>query len=309
METILITGGTGLIGSRLTTLLTEKGYRIIILTRTPKENTNHPLVSHSYWDPERKIVDEETVRSADHIIHLAGAGVMDKRWTDKYKQQIVDSRVLGGALLAEVLSKNKGHVKTFISGSAIGWYGADHFGGHPFTEMDAASNDFLGQTCVAWEESVLQLKDKQIRVCYVRTGIVLSSHGGALKEFMKPITWGVAGILGNGKQMVSWIHVDDLCRIFIHLVEHENCEGAYNGVAPYPISNMHMVKAIAKIKKGNWYLPMYVPAFILKLMIGEGSIEILKSTTVSAEKIMNTGFKFDYPQLHNALQQLLYPEQ
>ena len=196
-------------------------------------------------------------------------------------------------------------MKAIISASAIGWYGPDVKENYQFVENDPADSHFLGETCRLWEESIEPATKLGIRVCKIRTGIVLSTKGGALVEFMKPIRLGVAGILGNGKQIVSWIHIEDLCRIFIHAIENENLNGNYNAVAPEPVSNKKLTITLAKIMKGIFFIPSYVPKFVLKIMMGERSIEVLKSTNVSCEKIRNTGFTFLYPSIEVALRQLL----
>jgi uncharacterized protein (TIGR01777 family) len=305
METILITGGTGLIGRHLSVMLANMGYRVIILSRNHQVQPIHPQISFGYWNPNLHEIDAVAVRKADHIIHLAGAGVMDKRWNDSYKKQILQSRVNSGKLLIEVLSSDKGNVKTIVSSSAIGWYGRDEKTAYGFTETDAVTADFLGQTCQSWENSISTAKDLGIRLCIVRTGIVLSNKGGALKEFIKPLQFGIAGILGSGRQIISWIHIDDLCGMFIHLIQNKELSGIYNGVAPLPVSNQEMVKTVARIRNGKLFLPLHIPAFMLKLLIGEGSVEILKSTRVSADKILSTGFRFLYPEIGIAIENLI----
>ena len=304
METILITGGTGLIGKRLSTMLLESGYHVIVLTRNPRNMTAPKNLAYAYWDPSINEIDAAAVRNADHIIHLAGAGVMDKRWNEAYKNMILNSRVDSGKLLVETLKGNRGKVKSLISASAIGWYGADLKGRDAYKETDEASTDFLGKTCDAWEKSVASVSACGIRLCYVRTGIVLSKDGGACNEFIKPMRLGIAGILGSGKQVVSWVHIDDLCRFFIYLIQNQNLYGVYNGVAPFPVSNKELVLAIAKSRNGKLFVPMKIPAFILKIMLGEGSVEVLKSCRVSAQKTMDTGFEFLYPNIEAAARQI-----
>lgn len=305
METILITGGTGLIGKRLSVMLADKGYNVVVLTRQVFFPSTDPRIKFVSWDPEREFIENETLQQADHIIHLAGAGVMDKRWNDSYKKQILHSRVKSGEFLMKALANGNHRVKTLICSSAIGWYGADLQYEHSFIETDKASADFLGQTCLAWENSITKASSMGIRTCFVRTGIVLSKDGGALKEFMKPLKFGIAGILGSGRQIISWIHIDDLCRIFMHLLENHHLSGPYNAVAPYPVSNGVLVKTLAKKKNGKWYFPLHVPSFMLKLMIGEGSIEILKSTSVSSKKIVAAGFQFKFETIEDAINEIL----
>ena len=303
MQTVLITGGTGLIGKALTKQLLAKDYKVIIITRRAKEISGKEQLTYAAWDIKNQTIDIKAVQSSDFIIHLAGAPVVEKKWTEAYKKEIVDSRILGSKLLCDTLKNNVHKVKAIISASAIGWYGADKEPGHYFTENEKASDDFLGHTCLLWEQSISKAEDTGIRVCKLRTGIVLSNDGGALVEFKKPLRTGIAGILSSGKQMVSWIHLDDLCRIYIHAMENE-LAGAYNAVAPRPVTNKKLTLLLAKALRGKFYIPMHVPAFILKLVMGKRSVEVLKSATVSCEKIRETEFTFIYPSIDAAFTQL-----
>ncbi len=302
MATILITGGTGLVGNALTNALLQKGHHIIILTRQKDKQSGISNLSYATWDVEKMQMDEEAITQADYIIHLAGAGVADKRWTAKRKKEILDSRVKSGELLVQSLKTISNQVKALVSASAIGWYGADPEipNPNPFKEDDVSSDDFLGKTCKLWEESLNPLASSGIRLVKLRTGIVLSKKGGALKEFLKPLQFRVAAILGNGKQIISWIHIDDLVNMFIAAIENENLNGVYNAVAPNPVSNKELTLALARAKY-KFFIPFYVPSFILKFMLGEMSIEVLKSATVSAEKIINAGFHFNYSTIENAV--------
>jgi len=304
MQTVLITGGTGLIGTALTQMLLQKGYAVIILSRSAKI-ANDPFVSFAEWNMEAQTVDVAAIQKADYIIHLAGANVGEKRWTKKRKKEILESRTKSGAVLVKVLKENTHKVKALISASAIGWYGPDNAtskkGG--FREDAPAYEDFLGGTCLQWEESLKPLAT-DVRLVHLRTGIVLGNGGGALPEFKKPLQLGIAAILGGGKQMISWIHVEDLCRMYIYALEN-NLSGVYNAVAPTHVTNKTLTLALAKALRGKAYIPIHVPSFILKIVLGEMSIEVLKSTTVNCDKIRNTGFKFVYPSLDAALKELV----
>lgn len=304
-KNILITGGTGLVGNALCEMLIKKGYSVSILTRSKNKTATSTGIELSNWDIENNYLDSAAIAKADYIIHLAGAGVVDKKWTEAYKKEILDSRVKSSELIVQSLRNNSHKVKAIISASAIGWYGPDVKENYQFIESDPADNHFLGKTCKLWEESIEPAEKLGIRVCKIRTGIVLSKKGGALAEFMKPIRIGIAAILGNGKQMVSWIHIEDLCRIFIYAIENESLNGSFNAVAPAPVNNKTLTITLAKIMKGIFYIPSYVPKFVLKIMMGERSIEVLKSTNVSCEKIRNAGFTFLYPSIEIALRQLL----
>ena len=302
MTTILITGGTGLVGNALTKALLSKGYSVIILTRQKDKQSTVPNLSYAHWDIDNMTIDELAFTQVTYIIHLAGAGVADERWTKKRKQEIVDSRVKSGQLLVQTLRNIPNKVQAIISASAIGWYGADPIvpNSNPFTEDQKSATDFLGTTCKLWEESTIPLKEIDKRLVHIRIGIVLSKNGGALKEFIKPQKFGVAAILGNGKQVISWIHIDDLVNIFISAIENETMQGAYNAVAPNPVSNKALTIALAKARD-KFYIPIHVPSFVLKIVLGEMSVEVLKSATVSAEKLLATGFQFTYNRIEEAL--------
>ncbi|MEP7277969.1 MAG: TIGR01777 family oxidoreductase [Bacteroidota bacterium] len=308
MPTILITGGTGLIGKALSELLMQKGYSVIILTRKPaqqKMNTQSGL-SYAGWNVSKQLIDIAAVQQADYIIHLAGAGVADKRWTSKRKKEILLSRTQSSALLVKTLTDNNNQVKAVISASAIGWYGADPLvpNPNPFVETDPPDGAFLGQTCRQWEESIEPVVALGKRLVTVRTGIVLSRAGGAMNEFVKPLRFGIAAILGSGKQVISWVHIDDLCRIYLQAIEDEKMVGAWNAVAPKPLANKEFTIRLAKAIKKNFYIPLYIPSWVLKLVLGQMSIEVLKSATVSAKKLRTVGYQFLYPSPEAAINQL-----
>ena len=307
MATVLITGGTGMIGKKLTELLMDRGYQVIILSRKSGVRSQERSITYANWDIENQTIDMDAIQKADYIIHLAGAGVADKRWSAKRKKEIVDSRVKSSALIVKALNGIPNKIKAVISTSAIGWYGADSKDSlqNGFDEEANADTEFLGSTCKAWEESIEPVEKLNKRLVKLRVGIVLSNTGGALKEFRKPIQMGIAAILGNGKQIVSWVHVDDLCNMFIYAMEHEEMNGVFNAVAPNPVSNKIVTLTLAKIMKGRFFIPVYVPSFLLKIMLGEMSIEVLKSATVNSNKIKKAGYVFLYPTIENALKQLL----
>jgi uncharacterized protein (TIGR01777 family) len=308
MENILITGGTGTIGTRLTALLIERGYTVTILTREiPTLPAEKDGIQYALWNIEAQTIDESAIRKADHVIHLTGAGVADKRWNVKRKQEILDSRTHSSALLVKALTVIPNHVKSVISASAIGWYGADTAESklNGFTESDKADTAFLGETCRLWEASIEPVTALGKRLVKFRTGIVLSVQGGAFAEFIKPLTFGLATILGNGRQVISWIHEDDLCAMYLYAIQNVTLEGSFNAVAPVPVTNRRFILKLAKIRNGIFFLPMYVPAFLLKGVMGEMSIEVLKSTTVSCKNIVANGFQFQFPDAESAIKNLL----
>ncbi len=307
MKTVIITGGTGLIGKQLSTLLIKKGYSVIVFSHSQQSSNgqNSPLIAH--WNIATGEIDKDAIARADYIIHLAGAGVADKRWTKERKKEIVESRTKSCALLVKALQETQNNVTAVVSSSAIGWYGADTNASRKsgFTENELPSTDFLGDACRLWEESIEPVRALDKRLVKLRTGIVLSNDGGALAEFKKPLKAGIAAILGSGNQVVSWIHIDDICRMYLEAIQNEEMTGAYNAVAPAPVTNKELTLALAKRMRGSTYLPVHVPAFALKLALGEMSIEVLKSATVNANKVIQSGFAFSYPTIDAALAQLV----
>lgn len=306
MATILITGGTGTIGKSLSKFLVSKQHQVIILTRNPRTGTAG--ISYAAWDPANKTIDIDALQKADYIINLAGAGVADKRWSKKRKQEIVESRVHSGELLVKALQENTNKVKAVISMSGIAWYGEDktrNASATYFKESDPADNAFLGDICVKWENSIKPVTALGKRLVIFRCGLVLSNDGGALTEFKKPVKAGLATIMGGGDQIYSWIHIDDACRMYLYALENEKMQGEYNMVAPQPVTNKNMMITLAKKVKGSFYIPIYVPSFVLKIVLGELSVEILKSAKVSCEKIINSGFQFLFPSLEVALDDLV----
>lgn len=306
LESVLITGGTGLIGKPLTKELVSKGYNVIILTRgESKPECNN--VSYAHWNIETGEIDYSATGDPDYIIHLAGAGVMDKAWTAAYKKTIVDSRIKSSALLLKYLKQKTNKVKAIVSSSAIGWYGGDAsstYKKNGFIETDPPANDFLGDTCRLWEESISPARAAGIRVVNLRTGIVLSNEGGAFPEFKKSLQFGIASVLGSGIQVISWIHIHDLVEMYITAMTDANLTGPYNAVAPFPVTNKTLIIKTAERLKGKFYLPVHVPEFVLKLMMGQRSVEILKSTTVDSKKIQDAGFNFAYKTINEALDNL-----
>jgi uncharacterized protein (TIGR01777 family) len=330
MKTVLITGGMGMIGRALTQALTEMGFNVIILTRRmpaagsgmrdtrygdgeKSSITNHgsrnsnpeTRITYALWDIEKKIIDKGAVSKADHIIHLAGANFADKRWNEKTKNEIVSSRVDSAKLIIEGLRTIPNKVKTVISASGISWYGADNKNQPgPFSETDPPANDFMATTCKQWEAAIEPASFLGKRLIKFRIGPVLSTEGGAYVEFKNPMRFGLAGIIGNGKQIISWIHIDDLIRSILFAIENEKMEGVYNVVAPKPVSNKELVLKIAKINRGKAYMAVHAPSFALKIVFGEMINEILKSTTVSSAKLQQAGFIFQYEDVDKAVEQL-----
>ncbi|TGE22904.1 TIGR01777 family oxidoreductase [Hymenobacter metallicola] len=295
-QKVLITGGTGLIGTRLAEMLIDAGYEVALLSRTPSQSRYRSF----RWDPQHGTIDEAAVRYADHIINLAGSSVSEGKWTEERKRDIMTSRLGGTGLLVRELAKGGHHVRTFLSASAIGIYGdsADRV----VTEETppAPADDFLADVAHQWELAVQPVTDMGIRTVIVRIGIVLSTQGGALPPMARPIKLMAGAALGSGKQYMSWIHLDDVCRLFMQALEEPEWRGVYNAVAPNPVTNQEFTEALAEVMHRPLVLPK-VPAFGLKLVLGEMSEIILASQRVSATKVLNTGFQFEYPDLKPAL--------
>lgn len=291
-----------MIGKSLTDSLLKKGYELIILTRNKEKQKLADNITYANWNIDNGTIEKDAIEKADHIVHLAGANVAEKRWTDIRKKEIMESRMQSGALLVKSLQEIPNKVKTIISASAIGWYGADPQipNPKPFTENDTADDSFLGNTARQWEAAIQPVQKLAKRLVIYRIGIVLSNEGGAYPEFKKPLQFGAATILGTGKQIVSWIHIDDLVQLFIYAIENENLQGIYNAVVSNPVSNKELINAMAKTK-GGFHITTYVPQFILKIMLGEMSTEVLKSATVSNKKIEAAGYQFIFPTIETAV--------
>ena len=298
---VLIAGGRGLVGSRLTTLLQEKGYKVAYLSRS---RNNDGDIKTFGWDLEKGWIEPGAVESAHYIINLAGASVADNRWTDSYKKEILKSRTETNRLLYQELKRTNYMLKAFISASAVGYYGEDN-GAHWLYESSPAGSDFLARVCEAWEAEADRIAGLGIRLLKVRMGVVLSNEGGALPQLEKQTKLGLAAPIGSGEQYMSWIHIDDLCNMIIKGMEDESMQGVYNGVAPEPETNRRFGETLAGVMEKPYVAPR-VPAMAIKLMLGsERAGIVLGSQRVSSEKIEKTGFKFQYPHLRGALNEIL----
>ena len=303
MATVLITGGTGMIGTALTRLLLDRGYQVVILSRSPPHGSTNPNLRYAAWLPDNQTIDTKAVQEADYIVNLAGAAIGDKRWTAARKKEIVDSRVNSATTLVKALKETPNKVKAVVQAAGTDWYPKDPAipNPKPFIETDPHGQHFLGRFCEQWEGSIQPVTALGKRLVILRTGLVVSKTGGAMDRFEKPVRFGFAAILSSGEQMISWIHIDDLCRLYLHAIETEQLQGVFNAVAPGPVSNKTLMLELAQLITGRFYMPIHVPAFALKMMYGELGAALLKSTTVSCEKISRTGFQFLYPAIETAL--------
>ncbi len=299
---VLITGGSGLVGSRLTELLLAQNYSVSHLSRSPAPPSSS--IPTYQWDIKQQSIDPQALADADYVIHLAGAGVADQRWTDKRKQVILNSRTESTKLLRDAIAQaGPATIKTFVSASAIGIYGADT-GDTLLTEESPAADDFLADVVVQWEAAVDAIEDLGVRTMKCRIGIVLSTEGGALPPIARTVRWGVGAPLGSGEQYLSWIHIDDLCRMFIHALENEEMAGSYNAVGPQPVTNEALTRAVARVMHRPLWMPN-VPGFALKLALGELASAVLGGNRVSSQKIEDAGFRHKFDQLDLALADLL----
>jgi len=294
---ILLTGGTGLIGSKLTQQLLDKGYKVSHLSRSAG---NNPQVKTYLWDVNKGDIDEHCIDGIDIIVHLAGAGIADKRWTDERKKEIIDSRIKSIELIYNLLGHKKHQINSVISASGIGYY-SDR-GDELMTETSPPQNDFISKCCVEWEAAIDKGKAFNLRILKMRTGIVLD-RGGALPKMAIPVKLYVGSPLGNGRQWVSWIHWQDVIDMYLYGIENDKLDGIYNMVTPNPVTNKQLTQAIARQLHKPLWLPD-VPAFFLKLLLGEMSAVVLGSTKVSAQKIEDAGFKFKYPGITPALKEI-----
>jgi uncharacterized protein (TIGR01777 family) len=298
MQKVMITGGTGFIGSELAKALMKKGFEVIILSRGKKTWTGRQP-GFAQWDIDRGTMDTLALADVDFIVNLAGAGVMDKRWSNEYKDEIINSRTRSCALLVKVLTTIPNKVKAVISASAIGWYPASENSSAPgFTEEALPADNFLGETCRQWEQSIGPISGLYKRLVIFRIGIVLG-NGGAMKEFSRSFKFRVAAIMGNGKQTVSWIHVDDLCQMILFALENNQISGIYNAVAPGPVTNQELIRTLASNRIRGFYAVIHIPSIVVKLLLGKRSLEILKSTYVSCTKILRAGFIFNHPRVED----------
>ncbi|WP_243392554.1 TIGR01777 family oxidoreductase [Solitalea longa] len=300
MKNILIAGGSGLIGKQLTKLLIHKGYSVGWLTHSAI--TPSSSVQLFRWNLENEHIDKEAIDFADAIINLAGTGIAEKPWTAKRKQEIVNSRVNSIELLMASIKASAKQLHCFVSASAIGYYG--NKGDKIVFENEEPAADFLGQCCITWENAADEVSKLNIRTVKLRTGIVLSKQGGALPKILRPLKLGLGAALGNGNQWMSWIHIVDLCNMYIYAIENQDLTGTFNATAPNPVTNFQFNKIIAESLNKSIWLPN-VPEFVLSIALGNRKQLLLDSTRCSSRAIAQTGFKFSYPEFDKAIKQLL----
>jgi uncharacterized protein (TIGR01777 family) len=297
-KNILITGGSGLLGKQLTLALLGLGHTVTHLSRSPGKNAK---VKTFLWDVEIGKIDQHCIDGVDTIVHLAGAGIADKRWTDKRKQLLTESRTRSIELIYEVIQNRANHVNSIVSASATGYY--SNRGEELLTEDSTPAEDFLGTCCVQWEQAVDKGTALGLRVLKYRTGVVLTKNGGALPQLALPVKLGVGSPIGTGNQWIPWIHHQDVVDMYIEGIQSTSLSGVYNMVAPQPVTNAQMSKAVAAQLHKPFWAPN-VPALIIKALFGEMATVVLGSTRVSAQKVINAGYKFKYPDVVTALKEI-----
>jgi uncharacterized protein (TIGR01777 family) len=291
---VLITGASGLVGTELQKSFTEKGYELLLASR--KESTDD---KHIQWSIEEGFTDPEKLEGVDVVVHLAGENVSGLRWTDEKKKAIRDSRILGTRNVVDAMSKLKKKPHTFIASSAIGFYGER--GEEEVTESSAAGDNFLAGVCKEWEAESRRAEDAGIRTVLLRTGIVLSKDGGALSTMLLPFKMGVGGVVGSGKQWMSWISMEDEIAVINYAIENENIRGAVNAVSPNPVTNHDFTKTLGEVLYRPTFLPL--PEFAVSMIFGEmGDALLLASTKVMPKRLEDAGFEFMYPNLKVAIE-------
>lgn len=298
MKTILITGGSGLVGRKLSRLLIEKGYKVIWLSR---ERFVKAEIPRYRWDYQRNEIDTEAVEQADVIIHLAGSNLGEDSWTRLKKQHIVESRVQTAQLLLDTVKSMDKKLDAFISASAIGFYGVKTTKNIYTEEDNPAESDFLSRTCRKWEAAAIKFQEElNVRTVMLRTGFVISKNSDAFKKMVMPTNLGLGAPIGSGNQYLTWIHIEDLCQLYLKAIEDSGMQGIYNAVSPEFITNADFMYTLAKSMKRPFFMPN-ISSFILRLMMGEAADMVLGGSRISAEKIQREGYRFQYDTSEKAI--------
>ena len=296
-KNVLLTGGTGFIGKHLTDVLIENGFTVSILSRSNRKNTSS--ITYYKWNLKDDFIEKDAILNADYVIHLAGEGIVEKRWTKRRKKAILESRIKPIDLIFSILKEHNKTLDAFISASAVGIYGAIT-SQEICTENTPPANDFLGTTCQKWEAAADQITSLGIRTAKIRTGIVLGKGEGFLKKITPGFKAGFGAILGSGKQYIPWIHVEDLCQIYLKAIVDIEMQGAYNATITDNTTNATLSRILAHLYGYSIWLPN-IPAFIIKLGLGEMSIAVLEGQRISSEKIQKAGFEFQYTDIETTL--------
>ncbi|WP_378187046.1 TIGR01777 family oxidoreductase [Aquimarina sp. W85] len=298
---VLITGATGMIGQEVVKLCHQSNIVVHYLTTSEDKIENKSNYKGYFWDPQNNSIDVNCLHEVEVIINLVGATVA-KRWTKNYKKEIIESRTLSAKLLLNTLKNQKHTVRHMLSASAIGIYPSS-LQNYYTEETQTIADDFLGTVVRQWEDAVNQFKSIDISVSILRIGLVLSEKGGAFPKMAEPVKYNLGTAFGSGKQWQSWIHVEDLARVFLHSILQEQ-SGVFNAVAPNPVSNQKLIKIIAKKMNKSIFLPN-VPKFMMKLILGEMHTILFASQRVSCEKLLETGFNFNFDNVAVAIQDIV----
>ncbi|MBK9255200.1 MAG: TIGR01777 family protein [Saprospiraceae bacterium] len=293
-ESILIAGGSGLIGKHLISKIDRQKYHIIVLTRKPSSLVDD--VQYIQWDPEKHTISADP--NADYIINLAGAGIADKRWSEQRKIEIIQSRINSAITIEKFISRSGQKPVLYLSASAIGYYGDR--GNEVLNESSLPGREFLSETCVQWEKAAARLKNFAQRLVILRIGIVLSLNGGALPEMIMTKKFGLLNYFGDGIQYYPWIHIDDIVKMITEALTDQKFVGTFNAVAPVQDRNIDFMKAIKKVQNSAAFI-LPVPSFILKLILGEMSRVVLNSDRVIPDRLNKTDFRFEFPEIRLAL--------
>lgn len=299
MATVLLTGGSGLIGSQLTRLLLGEGFDVRHLGRHPAGGASVPTFG---WDIAQGWVDPAALGGVDHVVHLSGAGIVDQRWNPARFRELEASRVNAARLLQQEMGKAGAWPKTFISASGINYYGMATTD-RTFTEGDPPATDQLGRLCQAWEAAATAWAG-HARVAVLRMPMVLAREGGALPKMAGPARWGLAAPFGTGRQWMPWAHVEDVVRAYLFLLRHEEASGAFNLSAPEHVDNRTFIRQVAHALHRPCFLPA-IPAWLLRTALGAMSSMLLEGSRISGEKLVRAGFTYRHPQLGEALADLL----
>jgi len=292
---ILIAGGTGLIGSRLTQLLTANGHKVSYLSRKP--GNYHGITAYK-WDPAKGMMDSKALDTVTHIVSLAGESIANGRWTKEFKEKVITSRLQAAKTIRNALLNNEHEVEAIVAASAIGFYGSEK--NKIFDEDDNVGVGFLSETTKQWEDAY---NDMPIRTTLLRIGIVLDKDGGALPQMAMPVSFGIAPIIGSGKQMMSWIHLNDLCIIFTSALFDDKYHGKINAVASNPVSHKEFMQTLKKVVC-PYALTIPTPTALIRLILGEKSALVLDDTHVINKKLLNLGFEFEFSTLQIALKNI-----
>jgi uncharacterized protein (TIGR01777 family) len=299
---IIVTGGTGFVGSALLCALTKRGDRVVILTRNPKKSSIDSNIAYVVWNPQEEQSVVKEIDGAHAIINLAGEPLIGKRWSAGQKVKILASRVSATQIIAHSIKQAVVKPKVLINASAIGYYGSRE--NESLTEESSAGTDFLTDVCKAWEAHAVRVEDFNVRVVRLRIGIVLDKKGGALKLMLPPFRLGAGGWLGNGNQWMSWISREDLVRLIVFCLDNAAAKGALNAVSPQPVNNKAFSLVLAQVLKRPCFAP--VPEFMLKLLLGEMSQVLLGSQRVVPKKAMELGFSYHHAEIRHALESITH---